>query len=107
MCFEVCNDVGGCQNYGPFLGTLNNRCRTILRTQKGTIILTTTHVRLIREKVCGPLQTEIRNQDSRARFTLSQLGHSQARARFRAMCLVEGFKIRMHGVSMILGAHGH
>ena len=28
----------------PFLGTLHIRCRTILRTQKGTIILTTTHI---------------------------------------------------------------
>ena len=36
--------MGGCQNYGPFLGTLNIRCRIILGTQKGTIILTTTHV---------------------------------------------------------------
>ena len=36
--------MGGCQNYGPFLGTLNIRCRTILRTPKGTIILTTTHM---------------------------------------------------------------
>ena len=36
--------LGGCQNYGPFLGTLNIRCRTILGTQKGTIILTTTHL---------------------------------------------------------------
>ena len=36
--------MGGCQNYGPFLGTLDIRCRTILGTQKGTIILTTTHV---------------------------------------------------------------
>ena len=36
--------VGSCQNYGPFLGTLNNRCRIIIRTQKGTLILTTTHV---------------------------------------------------------------
>ena len=35
--------MGGCQNYGPFLGTLNIRCRTIIGTQKGTIILTTTH----------------------------------------------------------------
>ena len=33
--------VGGCQNYGPFLGTLNNRCRIINRLiLKGTIILT-------------------------------------------------------------------
>ena len=26
--------MGGCQNYGPFLGTLNNRCRTILGDPK-------------------------------------------------------------------------
>ena len=24
--------MGGCQNYGPFLGTLNSRCRIIVRT---------------------------------------------------------------------------
>ena len=27
--------MGGCQNYRPFLGTLNIRCHTILGTQKG------------------------------------------------------------------------
>ena len=36
--------MGGCQNYGPFLGTLNIRCRIIIGIQKGTIILTTTHI---------------------------------------------------------------
>ena len=36
--------MGGCQNYGPFLGTRNIRCLIIIRTQKGTLILTTTHV---------------------------------------------------------------
>ena len=36
--------MGGCQNYGPFLGTLNIRCRSIIEIHKGTIILTTTHV---------------------------------------------------------------
>ena len=37
--------LGGCQNYAPFLGTLNNRCRIIIGTQKGAIkILTTTQV---------------------------------------------------------------
>ena len=36
--------MGSCQNYGPFLGTLNNRCRIIIGTQKGTLILTTTHI---------------------------------------------------------------
>ena len=35
--------MGGCQNSCPFLGTLNIRCRIIIGTQKGTIILTTTH----------------------------------------------------------------
>ena len=30
--------------YSPFWGTLNNRCRIIIRTPKGTIILTTTHI---------------------------------------------------------------
>ena len=29
------------------MGTLNNRCRIIIGTQKGTIILTTTHVRFV------------------------------------------------------------
>ena len=34
--------MGGCTNYGPFLGALNIRCRIIIRTPKGTLILTTT-----------------------------------------------------------------
>ena len=37
--------MGSCQNYGPFLGTLNNRCRIIIGTRKGTMILTTTHMK--------------------------------------------------------------
>ena len=36
--------MGGCQNYGTLLGTLNIRCRSIIGIQKGTILLTTTHV---------------------------------------------------------------
>ena len=36
--------MGGCQNYGPFLGTLNIRCRIMIGIQKETIILTTTHI---------------------------------------------------------------
>ena len=36
--------VGGSQIYGLLSGPPNNRCRIVLRTQKGTIILTTTHV---------------------------------------------------------------
>ena len=38
--------MGGCQNYGPFLGTLNIRCRIMIGIQTGTIILTTTHMAL-------------------------------------------------------------
>ena len=36
--------MGGCQNYGPFLGTLNIRGRIIIGIQKGTIILTTRYI---------------------------------------------------------------
>ena len=38
------NHMGGCQNYGILLGPLNTRCLILLRIQKGTIILTTTHI---------------------------------------------------------------
>ena len=43
--------MGGCQNYGPFLGTLNIRGRIIIGTQKGTIILTTTHMGIVEKKM--------------------------------------------------------
>ena len=36
--------MGGFQNYGPFLGTLNIRCRITIGIQQGTIILTTTQI---------------------------------------------------------------
>ena len=39
-----CYHLGGCQNYDPFLGTLNIRCHIMIGTQKGTNILTTTHL---------------------------------------------------------------
>ena len=43
--------MGGYQNYGPFLGTLNIRGRIIIGTQKRTIILITTHIRT--ERILG------------------------------------------------------
>ena len=43
FCCKTKEYTGGCQNYGPLLGPLNTRYRIILRTPKGTIILTTTH----------------------------------------------------------------
>ena len=42
--------MGGCQNYGPFLGTFNIRGRIIIGIQKGTITLTTTHMGVQRGK---------------------------------------------------------
>ena len=36
--------MGDCQNYGPILGPYYNKCRIIIGTQKGTIILTITHI---------------------------------------------------------------
>ena len=41
--------MGGCQNYGLFLGTVNIRCRAII----GTIILTTPHV-IVRDVATTP-----------------------------------------------------
>ena len=35
--------MGGCQNHGPFLGPYDNTA-PIQGTQKGTLILTTTHI---------------------------------------------------------------
>ena len=37
---------GWLSNYGPFLGTLNIRCRIVIGTQTGTVTLTTTHTSL-------------------------------------------------------------
>ena len=44
------NYMGGYQNYDPFLGTLSNSMRCRIRTgiQKGTMILTTTHIGIAR-----------------------------------------------------------
>ena len=40
----ILGNMGGCQNCGPFLGTPNIRCRSIIGIPKGTIILTTTSI---------------------------------------------------------------
>ena len=42
--------MGGCQNYGPFLGTPNIGGRIIVGIQKGIRILTTTHIGRERER---------------------------------------------------------
>ena len=38
-------EIGGCQNYGPFLGPYYSMAPNISGTQEGTIILTTTQIR--------------------------------------------------------------
>ena len=48
--------MGGCQNYGPFLGTLNNRCRILIGTPKGAIFLTTTHMAELLHLHCSGIQ---------------------------------------------------
>ena len=48
--------MGGCQNYGPFLDPYYNTAPNIYGTQKGTIILTTTHVRATVIILLKPLQ---------------------------------------------------
>ena len=50
--------MGGCQNYRPFLGSLNIRCRIIIGIQKGTIILTTTHINVFPE-LCVAKRTRV------------------------------------------------
>ena len=41
---RLAGSLAGCQNHGPFLGTLHIRCRTILGSQKEIVTLTTTHI---------------------------------------------------------------
>ena len=50
--------MGGCQNYGPFLVPYYNTAPNIQGTQKGIIILTTTHVRLGDAPVSASLARE-------------------------------------------------
>ena len=62
--------MGGCQNYGPLLGSLNIGCHIMLRTQKGTIILTTTQMVSGSRRVLG-LRTRLegpRGPDLRRRW---------------------------------------
>ena len=59
-----CSHAGACQNYGPFLGTLNIRRRSIMGNQEGTIVLTTTHVQKLRQRSSPSLvlhSLEVRN----------------------------------------------
>ena len=57
--------LGGCQNHGPFFGTLDMRCRIRRGIQKGTMILTTTYLGPAPENCLGilrPNQSELRRK---------------------------------------------
>ena len=41
---DLDKQMDGCHNYGPLLGPLNTRCRIVIGTRKGTIVLTTTQM---------------------------------------------------------------
>ena len=53
--------MGGCENYGPSLGTLNIRCRILIGVQKQTIILATAHMGICHNRdplLVDPRKTE-------------------------------------------------
>ena len=56
---KTLDHMSGCQNYGPFLGTLNIRGRIIIGTQKGTIILTTSHMGTIQHRTSKAVPASI------------------------------------------------
>ena len=60
--------IGGCQNYGPFLGTLHIRRRIIVEIQKRTRILMTT---LLAEVVVLAAEEE----EVAAAAALARVGH--------------------------------
>ena len=72
----------GTQKKPFFLGTLNIRCRTILGTQKGTIILTTTHVDPSNKNLLIPLHLHIRIQELLYTLGMFRIGFMMGR-RFR------------------------
>ena len=52
--------MGGCQNYGRFLGALNIGSQIAIGIQRGTIILTTTHIRFF---ISSPRASHLGNAD--------------------------------------------
>ena len=66
--------IGSCQNYGPFLGTLNNRCRTHIEEQKGTLGLVL-EFRLFPSKASPRLEGNVE-----AAFLFASVGGEEAKA---------------------------
>ena len=85
----------GCQNYGPFLGTLNIRGRIIIGIQKGTIILTTTHMRVLNIlKYIGVELIEVLRVGRRLEeeYTGSILGLDKDNGRWKLLYIWECFE---------------
>ena len=64
---EWARHMGGCQNYGPFLDPYYNTAPNIQGTQKGTIILTTTHILKTKDPLCQNLQERPRYLEGTAK----------------------------------------
>ena len=77
--------MGGCQKYGPFLGTLKIRCRKNIGIHKGTIILTTTHVAMTMES--RPSSENI--------FLFAEGGRLEAAVWLQEFCLSKQHTVRL------------
>ena len=83
----------------PFLGPLNTRCHIMLRTQKGTIILTTTYVSLaaslcFRGLFWGPQEDRPRSVS----VALGQAFRPKARAQSFQKSLIKGYALNHRGI---------
>ena len=89
----------------PFLGTLNNRCRIIIGTQRGTIILTTTLMMSLGVLLVGSLDVNFwgfyMNYNKEAKsLTLTMLNYSGWTCHFGGSGLPEiGVTEHLRGLS--------
>ena len=94
--------MGDCQNDGPFLGTLNIRCRIILGIRKGTIILTTTQM-IISTKLrpSTMVVSELYNRDV-SNYSLFRLLHcTEVRGGLISSLLMTCVMIAMHSLERL------
>ena len=62
--------MAGCQNYGPFLGTLNIRGRIIIRTQEGAVNVTTTHILNLKPNCCPSKAATVKSNRKQTNSTV-------------------------------------
>ena len=91
--------MGGNQNYGPLLGTLNIRCRIIIGIQKGTIILTTTHINIF-QRVLGanPIVVPCFHMEARASAEPSEEARNGSSMLPKLGFRVQGLGFRVQGL---------